>query len=60
MEHLSRKEDNNAFKLPEKYVIINEDGDVKKPKKIYDLTNFKHPGGSVFFEYLNRDGTIAF
>jgi len=30
MEHLSRKEENNAFKLPEKFVIINEDGDFKK------------------------------
>lgn len=60
MEHLSRKEENNTFKLPEKFVIINEDGDCKKAKRIYDLTNFKHPGGSVFYEYLNRDATLAY
>lgn len=60
MEHKSRKEENNSFKLPEKFVIMNEDGDLKKPKKVYDLTNFKHPGGSVFNEYMNRDATIAF
>eukprot|EP00357_Protocruzia_adherens_P012066 CAMPEP_0115009646 /NCGR_PEP_ID=MMETSP0216-20121206/22767_1 /TAXON_ID=223996 /ORGANISM="Protocruzia adherens, Strain Boccale" /LENGTH=455 /DNA_ID=CAMNT_0002377555 /DNA_START=242 /DNA_END=1609 /DNA_ORIENTATION=- len=38
--------------LPEKYVIIND--------RVYDISTFRHPGGSVIRSYLNVDATNAF